>query len=183
MRHFYKIDDALDIKLIVLYTLRESPKPLTSQQLAHVVLSGADINFFEIYQALEFLIMADEVYTYKGMEGAALYQLTDQGAQTAIHFYMRIPLEVREYLKHELDTMFAEIRKARQLTARPVPVGLHDFAAECRLCDNDLPLLEMNFYAGTFDDAKKMCDRFLEGHSNIYETLFKMMATDESKQD
>ena len=183
MKHFYSIDDTLDIKIIVLHTLREAPKPLTGQQLAHVVLSGADINFFEIYQALEFLIMADEVYTYKGMEGTVLYQLTDQGEQTATHFHMRIPLEVREYLKHELDTMFAEIRKARQLTARPVPVGVHDFAAECKLCDNDLPLLEMTFYAGTFDDAKKMCDRFIEGHADIYGALFQMMVKDENEKN
>jgi len=179
MKHFYNIDDTLDIKFIVLHVLHESPKPLTGQQLGHIVLSGADMNFFEIYQALEFLIMADEVYTYKGMEGASLYQLTERGKQTASHFYMRIPLEVREYIKHAIERMFADMRKARQLTAIPVPVGLSGFAAQCRLCDNDLPLLEMTFYAGTLGDAKKMCKRFMSGNAQIYETLLGMMTADE----
>lgn len=179
MKHFYIIKDALEIKLIVLYVLKESPVPLTNAQLTHIALSSAEINFFEVYQALEFLILAGEVYTYKSMDNTIVYQLTDEGKQTASHFYMRIPLEVREYIATEMDDMFSELRKAKQLTAIPVPLGHNEFAAKCQICDNDLPLLEMSFYAGSLDNAKKICKRFKAEHSLIYDTLLSMLTADD----
>ena len=175
MKHLYTVKDSLEIKLIVLYTLQTSSKPLSGSQLTQIILSSAKIDFFEVHQALDFLIMANEVFTYKNMDDIVVFQLTDDGKNTVSHFYMHIPLEIQEYIKHELDSLFIMQRKERQLTAIPVPINHNEFVAQCRLCDNDLPLLEMSFYAGSLNDAKKMCENFKSNTTNIYETLLNML--------
>ncbi len=178
MKHLYKIEDPLEIKLIVLHALIEADKPLTIPQITEIALTSAEINYFDLLSALDFLVGAKEIYTYKSMEQKLVYALTAEGQTSAQHFYMRIPLEIREYVSQAISDMFASERKRRQLTAKVVPVNYNQFSAEMHLLDHDLPVLELRFFAGDMDHAERICERFKNNSADIYAGIAALLTTE-----
>lgn len=174
MKHFYKIEDSLEIKLIILYTLNKANKPLTSSELTHTILGSAKIDFFDIHKALDFLSEADEVFSYTEDE-KTLYALTDDGKVCANHFYNIIPLEVRTYIDDCLKTLFDEEKQKKQLTAEPVPIDYNSYTANCSLSDGDVNLLSISVYAGNEELAKKMCKSFKANAAELYDIILKML--------
>lgn len=175
MKHFYKIEDSLEIKLIVLYTLNKAAKPLTAAELTHIILGSAKINFFDIHKAMDFLTEADEVYATTDENSNVYYDLTPEGKICANHFYDIIPLEVRTYIEQCLETMFEEEIKKRSLTAQIEPVDYDKFCAKCSLSDGDINLLNLTLYAGDETLAKKMCKNFKLNAAELYDIILKML--------
>lgn len=175
MKHYYKIEDSLEIKLIVLETLYQAKKPLTAPQLTHIILGSAKINFFDVHQALDFLLHTNEIYCFRDMEEKKVYALTEEGRVCVKNFYEKIPLAVREYLQESLNAMFQAERQARQLTAKPVPIHYNEYEAQLGLCEGEVPLLHLTLYAGDEALAKKMCQNFRDNAAAIYDTLLELL--------
>lgn len=175
MKHLYRIDDPLEIKLIVLHTLSEASVPLSKTQLTDLILGSAEINYFDLQAALDFLLDAKEVYTYQSMEDVFVYDLTKEGQASAQHFFMRIPLEIREYIADGLAALFAQQRQQRQLSAEVYPVAYNSFSAKCSLRDSDVPLLELTFFAGDREHAKQICDNFKADSAKIYQGILTLL--------
>lgn len=175
MKHFYKIEDSLEIKLIVLYTLKKAARPLAVPELTHIILGSAKINFFDIHKAMDFLSEADEVYAQNDENGNVFYALTDEGAICANHFYDMIPLEVRDYIEQGIETLFDEEKKKRSLTAEIEPVDYDKFCAKCSLSDDNIPILNLSLYAGNEELAKRMCKNFKINAAELYDIILKML--------
>ncbi len=175
MKHFYKIEDSLEIKLIILYTLSKADKPLTSSELTHIILGSAKIDFFDIHKAMDFLSEADEVYSFAEDE-KTFYALTNDGKICANHFFNIVPLEVRTYIDDCLATLLIEEKQKKQLTAEPIPVDYNSYIADCSLSDGDLNLLKLSVYAGDEELAKKMCKSFKANAAELYDIILKMLA-------
>ena len=175
MKHLYQIEDPLEIKLIVLHTLSQAPQPLTMTQLTDLILNSAEINYFSLLSAIDFLIDVKEVFTYKSMEDTYVYELTKEGQSSAQHFYMRIPLEIRDYIAEGIADLFELQRQKRQLRTEVIPVSYHTFSAKCELCDTDLPLLELTLYTGDRKQAEQVCKTFQKHHANIYHSIVSML--------
>lgn len=175
MKHLYKIDDPLEIKLIVLHTLSQAGRPLSKTQLTDLVLSSAEINYFDLQGAIDFLLDVKEIYTYKSMEDIYVYDLTQEGHESAQHFATRIPLEIRDYIAEGLAEMFEAQRQKRQLSASVLPVSFNTFCAKCELHDNDVPLLELTFFAGDRQHAELVCKTFREDSARIYRDIVALL--------
>lgn len=175
MKHFYKIEDSLEIKLIILYTMNKAQKPLTVSELTHIILGSAKINFFDIHKAMDFLTEADEVYAITSEDEKVYFALTEEGKICANHFYEIIPLEVRNYIDDCLKTLLKESDEKRRLTAIPVPVDYESFNAECSLSDGDINLLNLSLFAGDEELAKKMCKNFKTHAVELYDIILKML--------
>lgn len=175
MKHFYKIEDSLEIKLIILYTMNKAEKPLTSSELTHIILGSAKINFFDIHKAMDFLTGADEVYTISAEDGKVYFALTEEGKICANHFYDIIPLEVRNYIDDCLKSLLKEEAEKRRLTATPVPVDFESFKAECSLSDDEVKLLDISLFAGDEELAKRMCKNFKENAVELYDIILKIL--------
>ena len=175
MKHFYKIEDSLEIKLIILYTMNKADKPLTSAELTHIILGSAKINFFDIHKAMDFLTEADEVYIINDENNQAYYALTNDGKVCANHFYDIIPLEVRNYIDDCLASLFKEHEEKRRLTAETVPIDYESFNAKFSLSDGDIKLLDLSVFAGDEELAKKMCKNFKENSVELYDIILKIL--------
>ena len=175
MKHFYKIEDSLEIKLIILYTLNKANRPLASSELTHIILGSAKINFFDIHKAMDFLTEADEVYSMTDEDNKELFALTEEGRICANHFYDIVPLEVRTYIDECLKSLYKEDEEKRRLTAVSVPVDVDAFNAECSLSDGDIKLLNLSVYAGNEELAKKMCKNFKANAIELYDILLKIL--------
>lgn len=171
MKHYYKIDDPVEIRLIVLHTLAKAKRALTAYEISHIVLGSAIIDFFDIHDALAFLTDANELYMFKSMEEKTLYALTPSGEAGADGFSSKIPLEIREYIDECIDELFKEQKQKDTIIAKSVPVNFDEFEAHLQLNDGNTVLLSMNVYAKSNELAKKMCKNFKSNPSRIYDAV------------
>lgn len=178
MKHFYRITDPFEIRLIILYTLAKAERALTAYEISHIILGSAEIDFFEIHNALSFLAEAKEIYSFQSMEGKILYALTESGAAAEHSLFMQLPIEVQEYISECILVMFDEQKKQSAIVAHSIPVSFDDFAAHMELRDEKLSLLSMTVYAKDEEMANKMCKNFRTNTAKIYDTLIELLSAE-----
>lgn len=179
MRHYYKIEDEVEIRLTVLYTLLKSRRALTAYEISHIILGSAIIDFFDIHEALSYLTDAQEIYTLRSMDDKILYALSASGKAGAEGFCQKLPLEVREYIDECLDELFKEQINRDRLKAKSVPVNFDEFEAHIELNENRHTLLDMHIFAGDEKLAQKMCRNFRKKSVKIYDTIISMLTEDD----
>ncbi len=183
MKHYYKIDDKVEIRLIILYTLSRASRPLTAYEISHVVLGSAIIDFFDIHDALAFLTNAGEIYMFKDMDDKIMYSLTESGKLGADNFSDRIPLEVKEYTDECLTQLIKEQKKQNSIIAKSVPVNYDEYNAHLELNDGKYTLLSMDIYANDEELSKLMCKNFRKNTNQIYDLILNMLIKPLSDDD
>ena len=180
MKHFYKITDPFEIRLVVLYTLKKAQRALTAYEISHIIPGSAQIDFFDIHDALAFLTDAKEIHLFRSMEDKALYSLTESGAAAADSFENQVPLEVQDYINACISTLFDEQKRQSAVVAQCIPVSFDEFAAHLELKDEKTSLLSMTVYAKDEDLAKKMCKNFRNHTAKLYDTIISLLTKDSS---
>ena len=105
---------------MILYALREATEQIARPQLTHSLLASADVDMFDICDAMAFLEKANEIYRFTNSEGKEIMDLTDSGRVTVECFYKDIPLQVRENIVHTLKELHAFKEEQNRLTAKAV---------------------------------------------------------------
>ena len=180
MKHYYKIDDPFEIRIIILHTLKEAARALTPYEISHIILSSAIIDFFDIHNALDFLVGADEIYMFKSMEDKTLYALTNSGKTSAESFLSQIPLEIQGYINECISSLFEQQKKNDTLVAKAVPVSFEEYGAHLEMRDEKLSLINLDVYAGDEKLAKKMCKNFRRYSTEIYDAIISVLTKDEA---
>ncbi len=178
MKHYYKINDSFEIRLAILYTLLRAQRALTAYEISHIILSSAIIDFFDIHNELSFLNDAGEIYVFKSMEEKTLYALTPSGETGADNFSNELPLEVREYIDECINLMFEEQKQRSAIVAKTIPVNFEEFEAHLELQDEKIKLISLDIYAKDEELANKMCKKFRQKSSEIYDTIVSMLIND-----
>lgn len=183
MKHYYKIDDKVEIRLIVLYTLSRSSRPLTAYEISHILLGSAIIDFFDIHDALAFLTDADEIYMFRDTDDKLLYSLTPSGKLGAESFSDKIPLEVKEYTDECISELVKEQKKQNSIIAKSVPVSYDEYNAHLELNDGKRNLLSMDIYANDEKLARTMCKSFRKNTNQIYDLILNMLMKSADDED
>ena len=176
---YYSITDPVEIRIMILYALREATEQISRPQLTHALLASADVDMFDICDAMAFLEKANEIFRYTNSQGLEVMDLTESGKITVECFYKDIPLQVREYIVKTLKELHAFKEEQNRVTARAVPVSFTEYSADMRLRESEKDILSMTLYAKDEAIAEKMCKNFKEKHDEIYAYLLKTLTDDE----
>jgi len=60
-----------------------------------------------------------------------------------------------------------------------MPIDVRKFCAKCGVYERGLPLFEINLFAGGYDEAKRVADRFAETAPDLYAELMEKLTRDE----
>ena len=172
---YYSITDPVEIRIMVLYALREATEQISRPQLTHSLLASADVDMFDICDAIAFLEQANEIFRYTNSQGFEIMDLTESGKITVECFYKDIPLQVREYIVKTLKELHAFKEEQNRITAKAVPVSFTEYGAEFGLRESEKDILKMTLYAKDEAIANKMCKNFKEKHNEIYAYLLKTL--------
>lgn len=173
-----------DIKFLILYTLKEANQPLSNPQLTYLIIDNTETNQFDLYQSLDFLVKIGYVHKFESLDKKTLYLLTKEGEQAAINFERRLPLIVRKYISKSIKPLLKREKAKRRITTNVVAVNFDEFCAECKLSDDDVPLLTLNLYSGSKENAMAVCRKFKDNTEEIYKTIIDMlMPTTQDKGD
>lgn len=176
---YYCITDPVEIRIMVLYALREATEQISRPQLTHSLLASADVDMFDICDAIAFLEKANEIYRFINSEGHEIMDLTDSGRVTVECFYKDIPLQVREYIVQTLKELHAFKEEQNRITASSVPVSFTEYSAQLGMRESEKDILKLQLYAKDEEIADLMCKNFKKKHDEIYAYLLKILTETE----
>ena len=161
-------------KVIILYILNKIAKPVSNNALLNVVTTLTDMNYFYFQQFLLDLIDEKFIICYE-QEGQSLYKLTLEGINTLNLIGDIIPgitkLRIDTNLKENLD----EVEESLSITADFIPHSETEYSVKCRVTENNTTLFEVETFAGSREQAKKIVDNWLENATEIYPQILDIL--------
>ena len=87
-------------------------------------------------------------------------------------FTSNIPIYIREPIDNSVKELFREERRRNAVRSGITPIRKDEYCAECQLYDDDnTPLLNLQLYAGSRDEAERMARFYRENYDDIYSKL------------
>lgn len=161
-------------KVIILYILNKIAKPVSNNALLNVVTTLTDMNYFYFQQFLLDLIDEKFIICYE-QDGQSLYKLTPEGINTLNLIGDIIPgitkLRIDTNLKENLD----EVEESLSITADFIPHSETEYSVKCRVTENNTTLFEVETFAGSREQAKKIVDNWLENATEIYPQILDIL--------
>jgi len=170
----YVFSDPLDVKLIILYIIKNYNSALDNGQITDIFMAHDFVDYFSMQTYLDEMVGNNLVRIYME-DSLRTYVLTGYGEEALEAFKDRIPLSVREKILESIKTYKKNQQQKMQVTATYRPVNELDYVMECSLSENGTPLFSMQVNTGSAEFAKLGCEKFREDPQKIYELLLKTL--------
>lgn len=177
-----EIDDSVLIQFIILYTLAKVKKAIGYDTLLNLIMENCNVNYAEFQIALDNLLETKHIQTFFGEKKRPMFEILQKGIDANDFFQSNIPIYIREPIKESIKPILREENEKKRVRARIVPVTKGQFSAQCTLTDDDnIPLMDLSFYAGTRKEASKIAERFHSHPDEIYRRIMEILTEEETK--
>lgn len=173
MRYKKEITDSAMIQYIVLFTLNEIKKPISSSFLVRLILKSCNINYMDLQIAIANLIDTDHMRQFYAPQNSHMYELLPLGITAGEYIKKQIPVYVREQIQEEIQPMFKADLLKNSMQARLVPLNKKEYMAQLSLYDGTTPLMDLSFYAGTREQANGILEHFKQFPEDVYQKILK----------
>lgn len=172
---YYRLNDAGEIKLCILLCIRYAGEPLSDKDIKHLMLSGANVDFIELCDAIEKLI--PENYIKKVWRGEIeKYDLTQQGQETIDEFDNKIMASVRASLKKTIDKYFNREGQKAQVKCSLSPIGKDLYNVVVEISEGKTTLLSMTVFTGNKEKSARFAKGFRKKPMEFYESVINSLA-------
>lgn len=161
-------------KALILYILDKVAKPICSDALLRLVLSAEEMNYFYFQQFLIDLIDTKYIVSYV-QDNETLYELTTAGKEAVNYTMDLIPGVYRLKVDSNLKENLMKIENDMSITADYIPHNENEYSVKCKIVENNQTLFEIQAYAGTKEQAKKIADNWTKNASEIYPQLLDIL--------
>lgn len=163
-----------EYKALILYILDKVAKPINNTALLKLVLSIENMNYFYFQQFLLDLIENKYIINYN-IENDSVYELTPEGKQ-ALELVKDI---IPGYLKFKVDSNFKqnlhEIEDELSITADFIPESETDYNVKCKVTENNKIIFEVQTFASSREQAKKIVDNWMSNAQDIYPKILDLL--------
>lgn len=163
-----------DNKIIILYILDNSKKPLTTEQIVKFCEEFDDITYFDICIYIEDLKkngFIEEVKEDLNM----LYKITLEGFNTLKELLELIPGVNLYKLKKVINKNMVEINTEYAINSNIIPIKEGEYKISCYIKDGNDELINITMYAGDKEQAKNISKKWAERSEEIYSKLLELM--------
>ncbi len=174
MDHNLKI---FDNRIIILYVLNTSSKPLTLDNILNLCSEFEDITYFDICSYIENL-KASNYIKQTHENNTTLYELTELGYSILQELLELIPGVNLYNLRKMIQKNITQVKKDYSIDTIIIPIKSEEYKVSCYIKDGNDELLNICMYAGNKDQARKISKNWNENAENIYNKLIEMMAKD-----
>lgn len=174
--------EIFDNKIILLYILDNSSKPLTLNQIVKFCEEFEDITYFDICGYIEELCASNYI-TQKTIDNTIFYELTERGYSTLKELLELIPGVNLYNLKKMVNKNIVEIKTDYSIDTLIIPIKSEEYKVSCYIKDGNDELVNITLYAGNKEQAKKISKNWNENAEDIYSKLIKLMINDVDSKD
>ena len=164
--------DPFEIKILILYILRQADRPLTAINITDIVLSDSLLEFFETHMYITELIHDNQI----AKNDDDTFMLTDDGREAVAFFQNRIPYSIRERIAGKMKELKKNEEMDSLVWADYTPVNEQEYTVHFRLCESPEQVsLELSFNVSGKELAKDLCKRWREDYSELYAKIVGLL--------
>ena len=161
-------------KILLLYILSKVGKPISHNEFLELVSSIVDMNYFYFQQFLLDLLEDNYIFKYI-QEDTEIYEITPEG-KNAIDLTIDI---IPGILKLEVDSKFKEnfdtIKNKFSVSAEYTPITDKDFSISCKIIENGNIIFNIEAYAGSREQAKKIVENWTHNAESLYPKILNLI--------
>lgn len=166
--------EVFDNKIIVLYILENSNKPLTIDQIVKFCDEFDDITYFDICLYIDNLKSSG--YIEESIEeNTSLYSITKEGSDTLNELIELIPGVDLFNLKKVINKNIVEVKTEYSIDTNIIPIKSDEYKVSCYIKDGNDELVNISIYAGNKAQAKNISKNWSTNAEEIYTKLLDMM--------
>jgi len=167
-----------DIKIFILYLLRNINEPLEFTTINDIVVQDEIVNYFDFADCFAELLDAGNIEEIKKESGKPLYKITDQGVNVADTLNSRILRSIRERSLRSAYRLLDFNARGAKASSSIVenPDGSLEFRCEIR--EPDKNILSINITVDNMRQIEQMKYYFDEYTEEIYTELVSLLSGD-----
>ena len=161
-------------KVIILYILEKIAKPVTNDALLNVVTTLTDMNYFYFQQFLLDLISEKYIVCYPN-ESGELYEITPNGKEMLKLIGDIIPGITKLRIDTNLKENLNKVEESLSVTADFIPHSENEYSVQCKITENNTTLFQIETFAGSREQAKKIVNNWIENATDIYPQILNIL--------
>ena len=163
------------IKILLCFLMYQTNKPVTSDFICGVLQKCGAANYFEASQSFAELVEVGQIVSSNDEKGA--FVLAESGKYIVLNLSDELPLALRENTLEAYNQVLHQCDIKQENT-----VTLHNknnkTYVECTVNDGDNPLLKVNLYVPSTEQASLVRNTFYNNTDVIYQTIVALMTGD-----
>ena len=164
------IHDKMDLKLLILYVLRQLPAEIDGEALGELVLIDGGIGYFDYKECL-----AELVKTAQVEDSGSGYRVTAKGARNCEVLENSLPYSVRAKARRSLAPVVAEMRRREMILANHEsgPQGVTVYLA---MNDGVGNIFDLKILAADETQARHMERNFIRDAERYYQQFIDLLS-------
>lgn len=161
-------------KVLILYILDQTHKPITNDNLYKLVLTAIDMNYFYFQQFLLDLISTKFVISYK-KENQIIYELTEHGKNTLDLTLDILPGIIKLKVDTNLKSILEDVEEEHSVIAEYTPKNENNYVINCKIVENNETVFEVKTFAYSREQAKDIVDNWKNNAEKIYPEILNLL--------
>lgn len=168
-------------KVLILYILDQTHKPITNDNLYKLVLTAIDMNYFYFQQFLLDMINTNFIVSYT-KETQEVYELTELGKNTLDLTLDILPGIVKLKVDTNLKTTLETVEEEHSIIAEYTPKNENNYVINCKIVENNETVFEIKTFAYSREQAKEIVDNWKNNAEKIYPQVLNLLHKTQQEQ-
>lgn len=161
-------------KVLILYILDQTHKPITNDNLYKLVLTAVEMNYFYFQQFLLDMIETNFVVSYE-KENQVMYELTEHGKNTLDLTLDILPGIVKLKIDTNLKSTLETVEEEHSIVAEYTPKNENNYIINCKISENNETVFEIKTFAYSREQAKEIVDNWKNNAEKIYPQVLELL--------
>lgn len=170
-----------DHKLIILYVLSNSSKPLDITQIVKLCEEFDDITYIDICAYIDYLKQNNYIKETLN-ESILTYEVTPLGNEVLQELLELIPGVNLHNLKKMMDKNMVDVKKEYSVDTLIIPIKVDEYKVSCNIKDGIDELINITLYTGTKEQAKNISKNWKENSEEIYNKILEYMIREKKEE-
>ncbi len=171
-----ELTDKFEIKVFILYLLKNIGEPLDITTIGEVVVQDAFVNYFDFSICFSDLLETRQVDEIEG-DSEKLYKISETGMLMVSEVQSALYAGVKDKALRSAQRLIALKRTGNRIDCKVTPCG-RGFMLEASIVDNEKTLMRLETYVTDEDYAKRMQANFNERAEIIYKGAMALLSGD-----
>ncbi len=165
------INKDFTVKVAIMYIINKFGKPIEDEILTDISTGVCEINYFILKQCEFELVESQFIQSYIS-DGAEYYMLTEKGVQALDFFVSKLLYSTRVRINDYIKS-YTPGKRDNKFSCDIVPVTDLDFNVCATYTENAHPVLRLEFYAGTREQAEELVQKIKKNRDGVYGDIYK----------
>lgn len=171
------VRDKLDIKFLLLFTLKHLDAPVSFSDITEMALIDSGFGFFELSEAFHELVASGHVEELDSSD-SPLYAITKSGRETSDLYLSRLPSSVRAASQRQVMRVIARLKRENCISTATRTLGENHLETTLSMTDGKDDIISMKLLTVNPEQAAILEANFRKNAEAIYNAIINALLKD-----